>query len=298
MAELLAALGEADAVIGQTFTPEMAAAAPRLKLIQAPGAGTDSIDRASLRAGCAIANCYEHEAAIAEFIFGCAFAATRDLLRLDRNLRAEGDFTPSGFYGGAPARELRGSTMGIVGYGRIGRATARLARAYGLRVVAVKAHPEPALAEADGLAWLGGVDRLPALLAEAHYVVVCAPLNEATRGLIGPTEFAAMRSDAYLINVARGPVVDERALYEALRDRRIAGAAIDVWYNYPPGGRGRPGNYPFEELDNLLMTPHVAGWTEGTVSRRVERMAENLRRVAAGSPAESVVYAAPPRDAG
>jgi phosphoglycerate dehydrogenase-like enzyme len=287
--ELLAALGSADAMIGQTFTPAMGAAGAKLKLVQAQGAGADGIDRAALPPGCYVANCYEHDISIAEFIIGMALAATRDIVLFDRNLRARGDFAPSGFYGGIPRRELRGRSMGIIGYGRIGRETARLARALGMRVLATKARPDPALAAEDGLVWLGGIDQIDHLLENSDYVVVCAPLMDSTKGLIGAAQFAKMKSDAYLINIARGPVVDEAALYTALRDKRIAGAAIDVWYNYPPAGQGRPGNFPFEELDNLVMTPHVAGWTEGTVSRRVEVMADNIRRVAAGEQPRNLV---------
>ncbi|MCC6627179.1 MAG: hypothetical protein IT340_07220 [Chloroflexi bacterium] len=288
--ELLAALRTADMVIGQTYTPAMGQAGANVKLVQAQGAGTDGIDRAALPRGCYVANCYEHDISIAEFIIGMALAASRDIVLFDRNLRTRADFSPSGFYGGIPQRELRGRTLGIVGYGRIGRETARLARALGMRVVATKSRPDPTLAAEDGLDWLGGSDQLADLLAQSDFVAVCAPLTNATRGLIGAAQFAQMKPDAYLINIARGPVVDEAALYEALRDHRIAGAAIDVWYNHPGSNPiGRPGNYPFEELDNLVMTPHVAGWTAGTVERRVDVMADNIRRVAAGEPPRNLV---------
>lgn len=288
--ELLAALQTAGAMIGQTFTPAMGQAGAGLRLVQAQGAGTDGIDRAALPPGCAVANCYEHDISIAEFIIGMALAASRDIVLFDRNLRARADFSPSGFYGGIPRREVRGRSMGIVGYGRIGRETARLARALGMTVLATKGRPDPALAEQDGLAWLGGPDQLDELLERSDFVVVCTPLTDATRGLIGPAQFARMKPDAYLINIARGPVVDEAALYQALHSRRIAGAAIDVWYNHPGSSAfGRPGNFDFEALDNLVMTPHVAGWTEGTVSRRVEVMADNIRRVAAGETPRNLV---------
>lgn len=288
--ELLDALRSADAVIGQTYTVQMGQAGSKVRLVQAQGAGTDGIDRAALPRGCYVANCYEHEVSISEFILGCALTLARDYVLFDRNLRTNADFSPSGFYGGIPRRDLRGRTMGIVGYGRIGREAARLARAVGMEVVATKSRPDPAMAAADGLRWLGGSDDLDRLLAESDFVVICTPLGPATRGLIGAAQFAAMRPDAYLINIARGPVVDETALFEALRDHRIAGAAIDVWYNHPGSSAyGKPGNLDFEALDNIVMTPHVAGWTEDTVSRRVAVMAENIRRVAAGQEPRNVV---------
>lgn len=282
-AELLASLTAATMMIGQTFTPAMGKAGSNLKLVQAQGAGTDGIDRAALPAGCYVANCYEHDISISEFILASALALTRDIVLFDRNLRTRADFSPSGFYGGIPRRDLRGRTMGIVGYGRIGREAGRLARAIGMEVVATKARPDTALASQDGLRWLGGAGDLDRLLAEADFVVVCTPLSPATRGLIGADQLARMRPDAYLINIARGPVVDEAALYDALKARRIAGAAIDVWYNHPASQPiGRPGNFDFESLDNIVMTPHVAGWTDDTVVRRCAVMADNIRRVAAG----------------
>jgi phosphoglycerate dehydrogenase-like enzyme len=108
--------------------------------------------------------------------------------------------------------------------------------------------------------------------------------------VVGQCELAAMRSTAYLINVGRGTLVDEHALHRVLRERRIPGAAIDVWYRYPrPGERGLPAIAPFHELDNVIITPHVAGWTDGTVRYRWAAIADNLRRLHAGQPLLNVV---------
>jgi phosphoglycerate dehydrogenase-like enzyme len=283
-ADLLAALEEAEVMIGHTFTAAMGRHARRLRLVQAQGAGVDWIDRAAIPPGCLLANCHAHEFSMAEYVIWAALGLMRGFVRFERGLRLRGDFSPSGNYGGPPTRDLAGLTLGIVGYGRIGREAARLARALGMAVLAVKGAPDPAMAERDGLRWLGGPDRLDDLLREADLVLVCTPLTDATRGLIGAAQLALMKPDAALINVARGPVVDEAALYAALRDGRIGGAAIDVWYNYPPAGQGYGSCLPFQELDNVIMTPHVSGWTENTVRRRMEAIAENIRRVAAGQP--------------
>ena len=281
-AELLAALEPAEVVIGHTFTAAMGRHGRRLRLIQASGAGVNWIDRSAIPPGCLLANCELHEFSMAEYVIWAALGLTRQLARFERDLRLRGDFSASGNYGGQPTRDLRGLTLGVVGYGRIGRESARLARVLGMIVLATKGRPDPALAAADGLAWLGGPDRLNELLAGSDVVLVCTPLTEVTRGLIGAAALARMRPDAALINVARGPVVDEAALYAALRDGRIAGAAIDVWWDYPPTNQGYASRFPFQELDNVIMTPHVSGWTENTVRRRVETMAANIRRVAAG----------------
>lgn len=148
-----------------------------------------------------------------------------------------------------------------------------------------------AVPAALGLADLGAMADLPRLLAEADFVVLAVPLDPSTTGLIGAAELAAMKPTAFLVNVARGEVVAEAALYEALRDGRIAGAAIDTWYRYPEAGEPlRPSAFPFHELPNAILTPHIAGWTEGTFRQRWVTIAENLRRLGTGEPFLNVVW--------
>jgi phosphoglycerate dehydrogenase-like enzyme len=135
---------------------------------------------------------------------------------------------------------------------------------------------------------------LPAFWGSADFFVVSLPLTEGTRGLVGESSFAAMPAHAVLINVGRGPVVDETALFKALRDRRIAFAAIDTWYSYPAAGTltGAPSRLPFHELPNLLMTPHMSGWTAGTIRRRQAVIADNVNRCRQGLALMNVVHAA------
>ncbi|HEX5415561.1 MAG TPA: 2-hydroxyacid dehydrogenase [Chloroflexota bacterium] len=280
--ELLKALESADYVITQSFTPQMGEHARKLKLLHAQGSGTDGIARAALPQGAYVANVYEHEVAIAEYIYLAMLALSRDLLNLDAGLR-RGDMGPAGHYGGPMRGELYGTTVAIIGYGRIGREVAKRAKVFGQRVLAIKGHPEAGLAERDGLAFLGGPSDLATVLPRADYVVVATPLTPETTGLIGAREIALMKPTAFLINVGRGPVVAEEPLYRALRDRKIAGAALDVWYTYPPVGQlGQPSNFPFQSLSNVIMTPHIAGWTHGTVNRRMAFIAENIKRVESG----------------
>lgn len=287
--DLLAALESAEYAVSQLFTAEMGQHAPGLHLLQAQGSGTDGVDRRALPPGCWLCNVYEHDVAIAEYVFMAMLALSRDLLALDAGLR-RGDMGPAGHYGGPMRREISGTTIGIVGYGRIGREVARRGQCFGQRVLAIKNHPDPALAGKDGLDFLGGPSDLPWLLRESDYVVISVPLTPETEGMIGSKEIAAMKPTAYLINVGRGPVVDEKVLYEALRDHRIAGAALDVWYTYPPVGQlGQPSRFPFQTLPNVIMTPHIAGWTYGTVWRRVDFMAENIQRVDRGETPLNVV---------
>ena len=129
------------------------------------------------------------------------------------------------------------------------------------------------------------------MLSEADFVLVSPPLVDATRGLIGVREFELMRPDAYLINPARDHIVDEKALYDALASCSIVGAAIDTWYEYPVGqdDSPRPSKYAFWELDNVIMTPHHSGATEGTRTRRAATVAANIDRLANGQPLENVI---------
>src|SRR6185436_1634471 len=126
-----------------------------------------------------------------------------------------------------------------------------------------------------------GLDRLHEALGEADFVVLACALTPETRGLIGAAVLSAMKPTAVIINPARGPVIDEAALYDALVNRRIGGAAIDTWWDYPPTAAPRDPStrHPFHQLDNVLLSPHVAGWTTGTLVRRTLEMAKNLDRL-------------------
>jgi len=283
------ALRAADAMVSMSWRGPMPPA-PRLQLLQALGAGVDEIDFALLPPWTAVCNCFEHETAIAEYVLAAMLEWTIGVRRMDARLR-RGDWTGS-YLCGPRHSELHGKTLGIVGYGRIGREVARRASAFGMRI---RACGRVAGAGDDLSGPVLGMDQLPQLLGQCDFVLVSAPLTEQTRGLFGTAAFAAMRADAVIINVARGAIIDEGALYHALRGRRIGGAIIDVWYRYPPQGvteGPEPSHLPFHELDNILMTPHASAWTDGLLPRRSRAIAENLDRLARGEPLVNVVRAA------
>jgi phosphoglycerate dehydrogenase-like enzyme len=287
---IVPALAEVDVLVSLAFTREMAAAAPRLRLVQVPGAGLDRIDRAALPAGAWLANAYGHEAGIAEYVIGAMLALTRDFVRVDAALRR--DTWVSQWAVGAPAPppwpELAGKTLGIVGYGRIGQAVARRARAFDMAVCAIRRHPDRSAG--DDLAFLGAPDRLDDVLRRADYLAVTLSLDAASRGLLGEREIGLMKPTALLVNVARAEILDEVALHRALAERRIAGAALDVWYRYPAAaGPAPPAHRPFHELTNVLMTPHVSGWTEGMLAARAQVIAGNVARVVRGEPPVNLV---------
>jgi phosphoglycerate dehydrogenase-like enzyme len=290
-AGVAARLPDTDVLVTMVMTAEMGhAAGARLKLVQVPGAGLDRIDRSALPRGTLLANAYGHETGIAEYVFGAILTMTREFARLDEALR-QGDWHSQWAVGVEPPPvwpELAGKTVGILGYGRIGRSIAQRARAFDMSVCAVRRRVEQSAD--DDLRLLGGPGALDEVLRRSDYVVISMPATQQTIGSIGRRELSLMKPSAFLINVARAEIVDETALYGALSQRSIKGAALDVWYRYPnEPSFAAPATCPFHELRNVLMTPHIAGWTEGMLQARAKLIAENIKRVADREPPLNLV---------
>ena len=280
-----AALADADVIVGGRFDAELAGAAPRLRLVQVSGAGTDGVDRTVLRPGIALANTYHHQDAMAEYAIWAAIGLRRGLPAADAKLRQQVWSSPAQDSALPLPVGLAGARIGLYGFGHVGERAWRAFAAFGTLGAAVTGCGSVD-AGAHGLEWAGGPDALLRLCAESDILLVSPPLTAGTRGAVGAAELDALGPDGILINVARGPVVEETALYEALRDHRLSAAAIDVWYNYPAAGTrtGAPASRPFGELDNVLITPHISGVARATFEGRVRDIATNLLALRDGSP--------------
>ncbi len=261
---------------------------PALELFQIPFAGYDWITPQELPAGSLFCNAFEHEPAIAEYLMLAMLESEIGLLRDSLAFRAK-SWNGRTAGAGPTHGELRGKHLGILGYGHIGTELASRAAAFGMRIAAIANRPKALTAPLD---WLGTQDDLGRLLAESDYLAVCCPLTEKTRDLIDSAAFDAMKSNAVLINVARGAIVNEEALFCALKERKIRGAVIDVWYQYPTPEDPAvpPSRFAFHELDNVIMTPHNSGWTEETIDRRWRFVAANLDRLARGEELQNVAF--------
>jgi phosphoglycerate dehydrogenase-like enzyme len=281
-------LADAQVFVGSTFTASMARSATKLRLVHVAGAGTDGIDFGALPAGVLVANTFHHENSIAEYVVATSILMWRRFLDQDRRLR-HGTWASPAFDRSLPQPDaISAARIGFVGFGHIGRSSWNVLRALGCTGAAVTGR---GAVEGDiGLRWTGGPDRLDQLIDESDILVVSAPLSERTRGMIGEAQLRALGPRGVLINVGRGPLVDEKALYTALSNRDIAGAAVDVWFDYPDAdGIGAPSELPFADLDNLVMTPHTSGITRQTFLGRVGDITANIGRLQRGEPLANVV---------
>ncbi|PIT78013.1 2-hydroxyacid dehydrogenase [Limnohabitans sp. G3-2] len=279
----------ADVVIGIKLNESMPA--PRkARLFHAPAAGTDAVNPALLPASCVLANCFGHENAIAEYVMAALLMRHVPLAQADQDLRQQ-RWT---FWAGRQAAlrtEMGAQTLGLLGFGHIAQTIAHRAKAFGMCVHV--ANRSPIAHPLVDQSWT--LDNLKDFMASADTVVVSLPLTDNTLGLVDAPALAAMRPDALLVNVGRGAVIDEQALYKALAGRQIGGAVIDTWYQYPTPTQTEcaPSKFDFAALDNVLMTPHMSGWTAGTVRRRQETLADNIGRLSRGEPLVNVLRGLP-----
>ncbi len=280
---LAAEIPDAEILISWSLRPEQFAAARRLRWIHSPAAAVHQLLFPELVASdVVLTNARDvHGPVVGEHAIALLLALAKRLPAAARHQQSRTWGQQAMWEDRPRPREVTGATLALVGMGSIGREIVTRAAALGMRVIAVREHPERGPAGAHAVHGPAELDRV---LAEADFVIIATPLTSTTQGLFNAARLARMKPDAYLINVSRGPIVDEPALAEALRNRTIAGAALDV-FNAEP----LPPDSPLWSLDNLLITPHTAAVTERLWERHHALIRENLQLYLAGKPLRGVV---------
>jgi D-3-phosphoglycerate dehydrogenase len=259
------------------ITAEVMDAAPKLKLLQRYGQHVVGVDFAHAhRRGIFVARVPTAvtgaDRVVAEHALFLMMAVAKRIRTAQRNIAAR-------ILGKPRTITLSGMTLALVGVGKTGAELAKLVRGFDMRVVAVKRTKDPKLARTLGLAFLGDMGDLDAVLAEADVVSLHLPLDSATRGSFGRDAFARMKPGSIFVNIARGPIVDQAALLAALSSGRLAGAGLDVVEEEPIDPVD-----PLLAMENVVVTPHIAGDSDEVHRRLAAAVAENIRRVVAGQP--------------
>ncbi len=278
-----AALAQAHAVLAWSIGEELGEELRELRagtLLQLLSAGVDHVPFALLPDRVSVAsNAGAYAEPMAEHVLALALALAKRLPQNHAALR-RGAFDQE-----TPTRAIRGALVGILGFGGIGQASARLFRALGARVFAINRSGRTA----ERVERIGTLAELDAVLAAADIVVIALPLTRATEGLIGARELALMKPDAIIINVARGAIIDEDALYERLRRTPSFQAGIDAWWQEPRRQGSFATRHPFLELPNVLGSPHNSAMTPGTLEEASRRAAENIARHLRGEEVRNLV---------
>lgn len=276
-------IADADIVIGWSLRGEQIKAAKKLKWIHSTATAVHGLMSPELRASdIVVTNARDvHGPVVAEHALGLMFALAKRLPQAMRYQQQKHWGQQDLWQADQGRRELRGASLAILGLGGIGRPLARMASALEMRVIGIRQH---AGRRVEGVHAQYGFDMLDDALREADFVVLALPVTAKTHHLMNAARLACLKPQAYLINVARGVLIDEAALAEALRARSFAGAALDVTTEEP-----LPPESPLWEMDNVLITPHTAGLTERMWERHYDTFAENLRRFLCGESLRWVV---------
>lgn len=266
-------------------------AADSLKMIQAIGAGIDKIDRKAVleRDDLIVCNNHVNAAEVAEYAVMLLLAAAKNLILSDRELR-KGAWT-YGWGGLNPNLELRNKTCMLLGLGNVGSEIALRLKGFGIRICAVtRTGKSPQSNLVDEVI---GLEQVKSYLQDADFVILSLPLTSLSIGMVDADFLSKMKPSSILVNISRGEIVDEVALYNTLNKKRIRGAALDVWWNYPQWGKAEmrvPSiNFPYHELDNIVMSPHRAAYSENMMRDQINFVGQNILRFINGDPPLNVV---------
>jgi len=286
-------LKEVEVAIGGTFSKGDLEQAKKLKLIQIPFTGVDKLDFSLHKnyLDIFICNVHTNKFAVAEHAFALILALAKNIVVNDRDLRL-GRW--HGLSTKEPTVQLHRKSLGIVGLGSIGWEIAKIGHALGMKVFALKRKiKEKDLKKKNILVFLGEKKDLEKVIKESDFIVVAVPLTKETKGLIGKKELKLMKGK-YLINISRGAVIDEEALFKSLKEGNITGAAIDTWYQYPSSKQRKvlPSKYDFQKLNNVVMSPHTAGYTDRALEENIKSVFDNIVKIYYGEVPENRINTA------
>ncbi|MEE9198481.1 MAG: 2-hydroxyacid dehydrogenase [Dehalococcoidia bacterium] len=276
-------LSEADVIIPAMFRVDaQVIEATSARMVLQYGVGLEGVDvAAATRKGVYVANvpgslASSNAASVAEHAIFLMLSLARKYPLASRNLKRKVLGSPLGI-------GLRGKTVGVVGLGSIGGELVKRLRGFDVRLLGIKRHPSPDDADRLGLDFAGGPEDLPFVLGESDFVVLALPVTGETRGLIGERALASLKEGAFIVNVARGPLIDHDALVQALASGRLAGVGLDVFWEEPIDPQDPIFDY------NVIATPHIAGVTDTSYDEIARGVADNVNRVRAGLPPQNCV---------
>jgi phosphoglycerate dehydrogenase-like enzyme len=281
---------DADILLANHVSRDLIEASPNLKMIQTFTAGVDKIDQTAVREhdGIILCNTHVNAAEVAEYAITLLLVTAKNIIPSDRALR-QGDWVFA-FGGPRPNIEIRSKTCLIIGLGNIGTEIARRLRAFNAKIYA--ATRSGVSQHEDLVDRLVSIDRVQPLVKESDFVILSLPLTPESEGLVDSEFISWMKPTSILVNISRGSIVDEKSLYYALKEKKILGAGIDVWWRYPPrwGGKGiPPSDMPFQNLDNIVVSPHRAGYSENTQHEYLRFAGENILRFIHGETPLNIV---------
>ena len=291
--EIVKEAQSADIIMGPYVTEEMLSKAilgsgGNLKLVLIPWTGVDRVDFQLIRKyNVPVANSHANSSTIAEFALTLLLAASKKIIHHDRLLR-RGDW--SSRFSKHPSILIKGKTVGLLGYGAIGLDCAKLLQPFGVEIIACRRDPSKSTDEAKSLAkTIYSINDLAVFLQNSDIIITSLPLTESTEGILGKEEFKQMKDGVVLVNVGRGKTIDEKALYETLKEGKLFAAGLDPQWEYPQRGAQNenkvtyPSNYPLHEFDNVVLSPHRAADIEGGyITYHYEDVIENIMRIYEG----------------
>ncbi len=260
-----------------------------LKLIQLPGSGFDGIDFSLLPKNCLVCNVYEHAIPVAEYVIANLLNNEIMLFQKVKNFKRY-NWNDSMLFSLNPKGELNRKKIGIIGYGRIGKEIAKKLFFFNTDTIVVS---RKKIKKSKFFKKNIFTENLIKEANELDYLIVACDLNSSSRNLINKKVFDAINKKCVIVNVARGPIINEKDLYQALKQKKIAGAILDAWYNYPSTKNKNcfsPSKYDFNKLKNVLMTPHLSALSQNLIERRIKVILQNIESLEKGKKLKNIIY--------